>query len=192
MLAPKKPVLWCRSTAVPRPIGRRLGGPRPVGFTLIELMVTLAVAAVLVGFALPAFNDFTAQRNLTARVNSLVLAVNYARSEAARLGTVVSVQAVDASDAGNEWGNGYCVVVGNPGDCTGTTLRQFEPVQDATFDGVNDFDGVGALSFNSRGMMVNGVAGSLQLCSTITSVEPGREIDMNLIGRTVTEDLVCN
>lgn len=162
------------------------------GFTLIELMVSLAIAAVLIGFALPAFNDFTAQRTLTARVNNLVLAVNYARSEAARIGSVVSVQAMDASDSDNEWGPGFCVVVGNPGNCAGTVLRQFDPINDVTFDGIDDFDGVAALSFNSRGMMTNGVAGSLQLCSTAATVDPGREVDINLVGRTATENLVCN
>ena len=183
-----------------KPLGRNLAVPVPnrprrracSGFTLIELMVTLAVAAVLSGFALPAFNDFTAQRTLTARVNNLVLTVNYARSEAARTGSVVSVQAMDASDSNNEWGPGFCVVMGNPGSCNGTPLRRFDPINDVTFDGVDDFDGVDALSFNPRGMMTNGVAGSLQLCSTATHVDPGREIDINLVGRTATENLTCN
>ena len=162
------------------------------GFTLIELMVSLAIAGVLIGLAIPAFNDFTAQRTLTARVNNLVLAVNYARSEAARLGSVVSVQAMDSSDSDNEWGPGFCVVIGNPGNCDGTVLRQFDPINNVTFDGIDDFDGVTAISYNSRGMMTNGVAGSLQLCSTATTVDPGREVDINMVGRTATETLTCN
>jgi type IV fimbrial biogenesis protein FimT len=162
------------------------------GFTLIELMVSLAIAGVLIGLALPAFNDFTAQRTLTARVNNLVLAVNYARSEAARLGSVVSVQAMDSSDSDNEWGPGFCVVIGNPGSCNGTVLRQFDPINNVTFDGIDDLDGAAALSFNSRGMMTNGVAGSLQLCSTATTVNPGREVNINVVGRTATETLTCN
>ena len=94
------------------------------GFTLVELLVTLAVAAVLAGFALPAMNNFLDQRTATARVNDFVLAVNYARSEAARLGGAVSIQALDASDGDNVWGPGYCVTAGNPGDCD-APLRSF-------------------------------------------------------------------
>ncbi len=166
--------------------------PRQVGLTLVELMVAMSIAAILLGIALPAFNDFTAQRTLTTRANSLVLAVNYARSEAARLGGVVSVQSNDDSDSGNEWGTGFCVIAGNPGDCSGTTLREFEPLRDATLDGAGDFDGVGALSFNSRGMMTNGVAGSIQLCSSQSTVDPGRRVSVSLIGRVTVEELVCH
>ncbi|MFP6837782.1 MAG: prepilin-type N-terminal cleavage/methylation domain-containing protein [Pseudomonadales bacterium] len=81
------------------------------GFTLVELLVTLTIAAVLFGFALPAFNGMMAQRTMTARVNQFVLAVNYARSEAAKLGGVVSIQSVDSGDTDNEWGLGYCVAM---------------------------------------------------------------------------------
>ncbi len=51
------------------------------GFTLIELMVTLAIAAILLGYALPSFNGFVDQRNMTSRINDFVLAVNYAREK---------------------------------------------------------------------------------------------------------------
>ncbi|MDH3642183.1 MAG: GspH/FimT family pseudopilin, partial [Gammaproteobacteria bacterium] len=95
------------------------------GFTVVELMVTLAIAAVLFGFAIPAFDDLMNQRRATTRINQFVLAVNYARSEAAKLGGIVSIQSSDASDNGNEWGVGYCVVAGNPGNCN-TPLQVFD------------------------------------------------------------------
>src|SRR4051812_20867359 len=97
------------------------------GITIIEIMVTLAIASVLIGLAVPAFNGFVAQRALTAEVNDFLVTIQYARSEAGRRGTTVSVQAVDPSAAANEWGPGWCVVVGNPGACPndGTELRDF-------------------------------------------------------------------
>jgi type IV fimbrial biogenesis protein FimT len=73
------------------------------GFTLIELMVTLAVAAVLLGLAVPAFNELVRQRAMIARINDMVLAISYARSEAVRLGGQVSLQAL-SPEAGNQWG----------------------------------------------------------------------------------------
>ena len=161
------------------------------GFTIVELMVSLAVAAILLGLAVPAFNDFIRQRTMAARVNDFVLAVTYARSEAARLGGLVSIQAVDASDGGNEWGPGYCVVVGNPGDCGGIVLRSFPAVDDATLDGFGGLDGAATLSFNARGMLTLGAAGALQLCSTDPAVDPGRVVNVSFTGHPDVEQLEC-
>ena len=162
------------------------------GFTVVELMVTLAIAAVLFGYAIPAFDDLMNQRTATTRINQFVLAVNYARSEAAKLGGMVSVQSVDASDNANEWGAGYCVVVGNPGDCDPPVLQMFEPLNGLTLDGTGALNGLGTLSFNSRGVLVGGTAGEFQLCSTDVEEDPGRSMFVNLIGRASISDLVCN
>jgi len=162
------------------------------GFTLVELLVTLAVAAVLMGFALPAMDNFLDQRRQTARINDFVLAVNYARSEAAKIGGPVSIQAVNGADNANEWGPGYCVVVGTPGDCDAPVLRSFEAFDDATLDGTGALDGLEAITFNSRGLLALGAGGSIELCSNDEQMDPGRRLDLTLIGRASTEELTCH
>ena len=52
--------------------------------------------------------ELMTQRTATSRINQFVLAVNFARSEAAKLGGMVSIQSLDASDNGNEWGLCRC------------------------------------------------------------------------------------
>lgn len=160
------------------------------GFTLIELMVALAIAAVMLAFALPSFRDFTEQREMAANVNSLVSAINYARSEAVRLGGPVSVQALDADDGDNEWGPGFCVTPGNPGDCD-NPLRSFVLNGDATLDGVDGLDDEESMSFDSRGMIRNGMLGAVQLCGPDAQADPGRIVNVNAIGRASVTEFVC-
>jgi type IV fimbrial biogenesis protein FimT len=169
---------------------------RQRGITIIEIMVTLAIASVLIGLAVPAFNAFVAQRTLTAQVNDFMVAVQYARSEAGRRGTTVSVQAVNPGTASNEWGPGWCVVVGTPGACPndGTELRDFASLGANTLDGTGALDGVGALSFNSRGLLLV-PAGTLNLCNPKEHV--GRQVSISVIGRVSSRqppvaDLDCN
>ncbi|MGI9326830.1 MAG: GspH/FimT family pseudopilin [Pseudomonadales bacterium] len=162
------------------------------GFTVVELLVALAIAAVLMGFALPAFNGFVAQRDLTARVNDFILATNYARSEASRVGGLVSVQAIDASDGNNEWGPGFCVVQGDPGNCNGARLRTFDGYGDGTLDALGGLNGVDTVGYNSRGLMTVGAAGTMQLCNSNTDIDPGRLITMSAIGRGSVGELVCH
>ena len=164
---------------------------RAGGFTIIELMVSLAIAAVLITVGLPAFNGFVAQQRLTTYTNDFVAGIAYARSEAAKLGGVVSVQAL-TNDNANEWGGGYCIVAGNPGNCAGTPLRRVEAPTAVTLDAIAGLDAVYTLSFNSRGLLIGGVGGAIQICSTDTAITAGRTLNISVVGRTMAQELVCN
>ena len=157
------------------------------GFTIVELMVTLAVAAILMGFAVPAFNDFVRQRTMSSRINDFVLAVNYARSEAVRRGEEVRVWAL-GGDGDNEWGEGYQVVTVNDPE----VLREFAAFDDATLDASGALDGRFSLTFNSRGLLIPQGAGAVALCSTVAGVDPGRVVNFSPLGRPDVEEQPCN
>lgn len=63
--------------------------PRNHGFTLWELLWVLTIAAVLVGLGAPSLRTFLLDTRRTTDVNGLVLAIQLARSEAAKRGRPV-------------------------------------------------------------------------------------------------------
>jgi type IV fimbrial biogenesis protein FimT len=168
---------------------------RQSGLTIVEIMITLAIAAVLLGIALPAFDGFIEQRRMTTQVNAFLLSVQYSRSEATRRGTNVSMIALDASDDADEWGPGWCVVAGNPApaNCPApgavTSLRRFDAMAPNTLTGEGALDTVDRLTFNSRGLLVGAVGGTLDLCGAAAG--SGRRISLAATGRASSSEVVC-
>jgi type IV fimbrial biogenesis protein FimT len=84
------------------------------GFTLIELMVTVAVAAILMTVAVPSLTTFLRNAELTTRVNSLLASINAARSEAMKRGRDAVIIPLD----GSNWNTGMIAFVDVNGNRT--------------------------------------------------------------------------
>jgi type IV fimbrial biogenesis protein FimT len=71
-------------------IFKRQPGTHQRGFTIVELMVTVCLAAILFGFAIPSFRRMIVNNRLVTQTNDLIGAINYARSEAITQNTSVT------------------------------------------------------------------------------------------------------
>jgi len=83
------------------------------GFTLIELMVTISIAAILLGVAIPSFTSTITSNRLTTNANELVTALNLARSEAIKRGQQVTIRRKGTTSA--QWESGWDVFVDSDG-----------------------------------------------------------------------------
>ena len=84
---------------------------RPVGFTLVELAITLAVMAVLGALATPSFSSMVARQRLLGAARHLQADIALARHESGQRGQPVTLQ----FQPGHQWC--YAVSTGPPADC---------------------------------------------------------------------------
>lgn len=86
---------------------------RTSGFTAIELMVVLAIAAIMLTVAAPAFRSMIDEQKLTTAANDLFAAVSLTRSEA--IGRGVRVDLIAAGD-GSDWAKGWVIFIDEDGN----------------------------------------------------------------------------
>lgn len=124
------------------------------GFTLIELMIVLAIVAILILVAVPNLGMFVQQSRMDALQNRLASAMSLARTEAIRQGEEVSVCArksadenVDNDSCGSDWTNGWAVAIEG-----GNAIRVDEPPADVITVDVIPVDAVN-ITFLSTGLL---------------------------------------
>jgi type IV fimbrial biogenesis protein FimT len=82
------------------------------GFTLVELMITISVAAILVAVGVPSFRYVTTSNRVSSEINGLLGDMQFARAEAIREGQTVTVcaSANGATCSGStNWKTGWLV-----------------------------------------------------------------------------------
>ena len=98
---------------------RRLSSLTQAGFTLAEVLIVLAIAAILLAIGISNFRPFIDQSRFTSAANDMVTAINLARSEAVFRGRPVAVQ-----QKGVSWAEGWTIFMDPERD----GLRDLEPI----------------------------------------------------------------
>lgn len=156
------------------------------GFTLIEMMVTVAIAAIIVGLGVPAMKGFLDTNRRAAAVNSFVTDIQRARSTSASRGnTIVMCTATDASGCSGDtrWEDGWMVFIDSNGNDTfdsavDTSLSFTEPASGVTMPSNSP---TGLLRF-SPGFL--SMTGNLTVAVCIDNVnENGRQVTVSNTGR---------
>jgi len=126
------------------------------GFTLLELMVTVAVASVTLLIAIPSYQSVVARNAVVAGVNDLVGDLNYARSEAVDRGQHVYVcpstdQTSCRSKGKNDWADGWIVFAPDPEGSSVPDDDNILRVHDGIKKGISLDGCTSRVRFNSSG-----------------------------------------
>lgn len=104
-------------------------------FTLVELVVTVAILGIMIMFALPSFQNLTSGNRMLEARESMLAAIRYAKGEAVGLNRTISVcPSADGTGCGqaDDWAEGWLVVLDRSDSgavAVAGTLRVFQGPQ---------------------------------------------------------------
>ena len=172
------------------------------GFTLVELLVVVALAAILQSQAAPALSGMVNSMRLTTAVNSLLSSLYLARSEAIKRNSraVVCKSAPgDACSTTGGWEQGWIVfhdANNNAALDAGETLLSREPAlpQPITFKGNDPVSRYVSFTPMGRTQYTSGAfqAGRLTVCPESATRVDARQIVISSTGRPRTVRLMVD
>jgi len=105
---------------------------KQTGFTLVELLIAVAIIAITLGFGIPSMSSSIADSRLTSKANALISALSLARSE-----SIKRMQYVTVMKSEESWNNGWLVFVDENGnnskDEGETSLQEYEAMPTGYF-----------------------------------------------------------
>ncbi|MFO1433639.1 MAG: GspH/FimT family pseudopilin [Candidatus Competibacteraceae bacterium] len=154
------------------------------GFTLIEMMITVAIAAILLTVAVPGFQAFIANNRLSTQANTFISSLQLARSEAIKRNLSVTVcQSGDGQSCNttNGFEQGWIVFVDPDNSNTRDTGEAIILANQGLPQGMSLTGGRTAISYRADGTVAPLNNTTLHLCHQGNT--NGRDIVINVTGR---------
>ena len=170
------------------------------GFTLIELMVTVAVLAILTAIAIPTMTQLIVRSRMDATLHEFVSAINMARSEAVRRATRVTLcraaSATTCGGAGTSWASGWIVFVDDgatPGSIeVGEEIVKSRSAWVGMSSVVTSPTVSGSISYTSNGQLENAFnLGQIAFTPKGGASSDMRYVCINRTGRPRVDELPC-
>jgi type IV fimbrial biogenesis protein FimT len=159
------------------------------GFTLLELMVTVAIAAILLALALPSFQGSLRSNRVATATNEALASLALARSEAVRNTRGAGVCAsADGASCGANWNSGWLVWSDTDSDGTidagETIVRYSQGKASVAMAGTAT-----TLAFDPRGRVIGGLQ-TIGLAPA-DATTPARCITISPTGQTRVAQAAC-
>jgi len=157
---------------------------KDAGFTLLELMMTIVIVAVLVSLAGPNFRILIQNNRQVSHTNEFITSMHQARSEAVKRGSQVRITATTTTDTANEWGPGWSVWVDLDSDNTLDTNERLRNAIDHT-DSItlNSNGNVTEYRYDPDGSLALGAPDTLDICDSSRNGESRRRVSFAPNGR---------
>lgn len=170
---------------------------KQTGFTLIELIVAIAIFGIMASIAIPNYSSFIMENRKSSLYNTLVGTISLARLEAVKTSRVVTMcissNLSTCDDTTDDWNTGWIVFTDLNGDglvtTTSTPADTILKVERAAVPGLNiksdEFDKI--LSIAPRGRLRT--QGSFVICDDTEADENGMALNLWItgLGRLATD-----
>ncbi len=163
------------------------------GFTLVELLITVAVFGILAAIAFPQMTGYSDNNRLVNQINNLSANLQYARSEAIRRVRNITVETLDGT---NKWQSGWQVYIDSDNSGTAQASELLRVV--ASLGTTTTFLGSGAVpnrvifTPNGRSNVTINAGETFVLCQTNRTGNYGKSLRLFPIGRVeVANQISC-
>ena len=169
-------------------------GPQ-AGFTVIEMMMVILVAAILVMVGVPSFTTFVINNRLTTEANSLVTTIQVARSEAVKRNSSIYI---GSTSGDGDWDQGYVLFKDDNNNKTydsntDTVIRRQNALQADTLKAKIGGTAAPLLQFLPTGFTGNLSASTMTFELCHSPDYKGRKITVNSVGQvTLIDSCTCN